>query len=143
MAIFEQQGTKFSFSVVPPDGVWNGHWVRTRICVENEFIHYDEISERMSIEEIREWLCLIARFLAGAFPKNPEFLTEKSGFAADFYPYSDDDRALTREECRNVDCLMALRFLFKNSEGKFMSGIYSFLLQEFPKEIEQKTQLDK
>ena len=134
MAIFEQQGTKFTFAVVPPEGAWDGHWVRTKICVENEFIHYTEVSERMSLEEIREWLCLIARFLAGAFPRNPEFVTEKAGFVADFYPYSDNNKELTREQCRKIDCLMALRFLFKNSQGKFVSGIYSFLLHR--KELE-------
>ena len=128
MAIFQQQGTTFTFSVLPPEGSWDGHWVRTKISVKNPFIDYDESSERMTFDEINEWLCMIARFLAGAFPKNPEFIPEKPGFIADFYPYSDTEKELTREQCRKCDCLMALRLLFKDTDGKFLSGIFSFLL---------------
>jgi hypothetical protein len=128
MAVFEQKGTTFTFSIVPPEGVWDKHWIRTKISIKNPFINYEEIGERLNVDEMNEWLCLIARFLAGAFPKTSEFVTEKLGLAADFYPYSKDNRELTRAECRSVDCVMALRLLFKDLDGKFLSGIYTLLL---------------
>ena len=127
MATIKQDGTEFTFSVLPPDPNWDGHWVKTRIAVKNEYINYEEISERLTVAETEQFLCLTARLLAGAFGKGYSFFSEKSGFVVDFYPYTEDGEEVDRTRRRQEDCIMAIRTLFKGKEGKFLAGIYTSL----------------
>ena len=71
------QGTEFCFSVLPPNGDWDGFSVKTKLVIKNDVIHYEEIGERLSLAEAEELTCLIARLLAGAFSKEYSFTAEK------------------------------------------------------------------
>ena len=85
MPTIKLQGTEFTFSVLPQNSSSDGFFVKTKLAVKNEVINYEEISERLSISEAEEFVCLMARTLAGAYSKGYSFAPEKSGFAVDFY----------------------------------------------------------
>ena len=128
MPTIKLQGTEFSFSVLPPNGDWDGYWVKTKIVVKNEVVNYEEVGERLSFSELEELACLTARLLAGAFSKEYSFSVEKPGFAVDFYPFEKDGEQVDRTRLREEDCVMAIRMLFKDKAGKLLSGVYTLLL---------------
>ena len=136
MATLEQEGTKFSFSVLPLRLFSDGYWVRTEISVKNEYILYDNISESISREELENWIFSMSRLLAGAYGSEYKVSFEKAGMTVDLRQYTNPGKEFSREERRASDCTMAVHLLMRSSDGiQFWGGVYSFLFHR--KEIEE------
>ncbi len=135
MATIELQKTKFSFSVLPLKLLSKGFWARTETAIENEYISYRDIGERISRDELEEWLFSMYRLLAGAYAREYALSFQKAGLAVDMYPYVKDGEEVSREERRVNDCVMAIRILLRERNGKsFLGGVYTLLLHR--KDIE-------
>ena len=89
MATLEQEGTKFSFSVLPLRLFSDGYWVRTEISVKNEYILYDNISESISREELENWIFSMSRLLAGAYGSEYKVSFEKAGMTVYLRQYTN------------------------------------------------------
>lgn len=128
MAKIDIQGTKFTFSILPTKAS-DEYFVTTEIGIENEYIQYKERSERFTREELDEFIFALYRLLAGAYAREYTVPFEKKGIAVDLYAYTKDGEEVSREERRNNDCVMAVRLLLRSKEnGKYLGGVYSFLL---------------
>lgn len=135
MAKIDLQGTEFTFSVLPLKFLSKGFWGRTEICVKNEYVSYQEISENISRDELQEWIFSMFRLLAGAYGEEYSLSFEKAGLAIDFYPYTENGNKVSREERRKNDCVMAVRLLMRKADKKsFLGGVYTLMLHR--KEIE-------
>ncbi len=133
MATIEQQGTKFTFSVLPLGLLSRGAWAKTEIAVQNTFVSYQTVFEEIAREDLEEWIFAMYRLLAGGYAKERNISFEKTGFAVDLYPYTQDGEEVSREERRKQDCVMAVRLLMKEKKS-FLGGVYTVLLHR--KEIE-------
>ncbi len=134
MATIDLQGTAFTLSVLPLELFSNGFWVRTKIALHNEFVHYEREEKSISYEEMEEWIFAMFRLLAGAYKKEYALSFEKAGLAVDLYPYTKNGAEASREEKRENDCVMAVRLLMRTGKKGFLGGVYSLLLHR--KEIE-------
>ncbi|MBQ8309170.1 MAG: hypothetical protein IJX96_04980 [Clostridia bacterium] len=129
MPTIDLQRTKFKFSVLPPKLFSRGHWVRTEISVDNEYVKYTEIGENVLRTELEEWIFAMFRLLAGAYAKEYSLSFERAGLAVDFYPHMVNGEEVSREERRRNDCVMVIRMLMRSSDKKrLLGGVYSFLL---------------
>lgn len=130
MATIDLQGTKFSLSILPLKLFSNGHFARTEISIENEFVSYREEGTTIVREELEEWIFSMRRLLAGAYVKEYSLSFEQAGLAVDLYPYTADGKEASREERRRNDCVMAIRLLMRSTDKKrLLGGVYSFLLR--------------
>jgi hypothetical protein len=128
------QGTKFTFSVLPPKED-KGYWVQSLIAIENEYVNYRQTCECLSFDELQELIFSASRLLAGAYGKEYSMNFERSGLAVDLYPYTHNGLEVSRQLRRENDCVMAIRLLLRSNSGGFLGGVYSFLLHR--KEIEK------
>ncbi len=124
MATLYAQGTKFSFTPLPlqkSDG-----FARVEICLENERLSYREVEERISLDEVENLLFSISRLLAGGYGSEYSLSFERAGLAVDLYPPDEKGRALSREERRKGDSMMAVRLLmYSKDKTEFLGGVYS------------------
>lgn len=134
MAKIEQQGTTFSFSVLPSGFLSRGFSANVEISVANEFVSYKNVYKEISFEELENWIFSMFRLLAGGYGKERNYSFETAGLAVDLYPYTENGEEVSREERRKHDCIMAIRLLFR-SKKNFLGGVYSFLLHR--EEIER------
>ena len=119
------QNTKFSVEILPTDKPF---WAKIRIVIENEHVHYNDVNENISVDELEEWIFSVYRLLAGAYKKEFNHSFEKAGLAIDLYPYTKSGREATRQERREEDCVMLVRLLMRESKaGRFLGGVYSLL----------------
>ncbi len=123
MPTLNLQGTQFTFSILPTKE--KGFWVRTRLAVENEYIHYEEEDSRLSVAETEELMTALSRRLAGSYQKERSLVFERSGLIVDLLA---DPSGGTREELRQKDCWVVLRFLMRSSSGALLGGAQSFVL---------------
>lgn len=136
MAVIEIQGTKFTFSILQLKLFSNGHFARTEIKIENEFIHYEDKTERFMRTDIERWIFGMFRLIAGAYGKDYHLSFEGCGFSVDLCPYRKNGLEATRTERRQNDCLMSVQMLFHSSKNKqLLGGVYSLLLHR--KDIER------
>ncbi|MBE7084425.1 MAG: hypothetical protein E7368_00035 [Clostridiales bacterium] len=133
MASIEQNGTTFTFSVLPLEKRADGFWARTETALKNPYISYQYIGEEFSKEEIENWIFSMFRFLAGGYAKERSLSFEKAGLAIDFYPYTANGGDESRHVRRANDCVMAIRLLMRDN-GNWLGGVYSVMLHR--KEIE-------
>ena len=129
MAELHLQGTKFVFSVLPSERRLKGFFVKTKIGIQNSYVSYQYESERLSREDMEDWLFSMFRILAGGCGKEFSLSFENVGIAVDFYPYTKDGEEASREERRQNDCVMAVRLLMRGEEG-FLGGVYSLLFHK-------------
>lgn len=121
------EGTTLSISIYPPASNADGSWVKIGLGIENEYIRYhDEI--KISFADLDGWITAAFRLLAGAYKGEYSLALEGTGLAVDFYPYTDGNREISREERRSHDCVMAVRMLMRSADKKrFLGGVYTFL----------------
>ena len=120
------QNTKFSLEILPQES--NAFWAKTRITLENEYVHYQDESEYISVDELEEWIFSAFRLLAGAYKREYSLSFEKAGLAIDLYPYTEEGREVSREERRKNDCVMMVRLLMRDRvKNQFLGGVYSLL----------------
>ncbi len=135
MAEIQLQGTKFSFTILPTEK--KEYWVKTKLAIENEYVHYESADHAFTREEIENLVFSMRRLLAGAYAKEYNLSFEKAGVAVDLCMNVKQGRVLTREERRKEECTMLFRALLKASDKKnYLGGVYSFIfrkkeLQEF------------
>ena len=130
MATIEIQGTSLSLSVLPLRFWSKGFWARTELRFENEHIHYRTVGDSMQRELLEEWIFSMFRIVAGGFQKEYTLLFQKAGLAVDFYPYvKEDGTEATREERREHECCMVIRFLMRaKATHRFLGGVHSMIL---------------
>lgn len=127
MATIEQNGTKFSFSVLPLGLLSTGVYAKIEMKLNNEFIAYRHVYENMTREDIERWIFSMFRLLAGGYRTEQNLSFEKTGFAVDLSPYVVEGKELSREELRSHDCVMAIRFLMCHKKT-LLGGVYSLIL---------------
>lgn len=128
MAGLQTEGTKFSLRIIPNAMLSIGQWVKTEIAIENEYIHYQDVSKVIGREEMEEWIFAMFRLLAGAYKSEQNILFERAGIAIDLYPYCKDGMEASRQERRENDCIMAIRLLMRSKDKKrLLGGVYSLL----------------
>ncbi len=128
MATITLQGTTFTLSVFPKQKK-NAFWIKTEIGVRNEYISYSDIGENLSFSEWEELLFGMSRLLAGGYEREHTLFMEKAGLAVDFFAYTEAGAPVSRELRRKKDCMMAVRFLLRDSKGEsFLGGVYSLIL---------------
>lgn len=130
MATVNVQGTEFTLSVLPLRFLSKGYYARTEIRFENEHIRYRSVSETIVRECLENWIFSMFRIVAGGFEKETTLRFDRAGLAVDFYPYVKEDGVATREERRNNECVMAIRFLMRAKDKReFLGGVHSVLLR--------------
>ncbi len=142
MATIEQQGTSFSFSILPLGLLSRGFWAKTEVSIENEFVSYKNVCEEITREEVEEWIFNMFRLLAGGYGKERNVSFQKAGIAIDLYPHTENGEEVSREERRKRDCVMAIRLLMR-TKNTFLGGVYSILLHRKEIEIFAETLLEE
>jgi len=135
MATVRLNGTEFSFTIQPLKLFQGDFWARAELAVSNEIISYRSIEKKLSAERIEEWIFSMFRLLAGAYKKEYSLSFVEAGLAIDFYAHTENGEAVSREERRRQDCVMAIRMLMRGKNGAFLDGVYTLLLHR--KEIAQ------
>lgn len=135
MATVNLQGTKFSFTLLPLDIFSNGYWAKTEISFTNEYVRYQNVNTDITRDELEDWIFAMYRLLAGAYGTEYSISFEKAGLMVDLCPHTVDGKKVSREERRQEDCLMLLRFLMRSTDNKrFLDGVHTLVLHR--KEIE-------
>ncbi len=129
MATIEQQGTTFTFSVLPSGLFARGTVAKTEIAVKNAFIDYRHTGEEFAFDELENWIFAMFRLLAGGYGKETNLSFDGTGFAVDLYPYTENGEEVPREERRKRDSVMAVRLLMKRKK-RFLGGVYTLLLHK-------------
>lgn len=128
-ATFTVEGTRFSIAILPLKLLSKGMWAKTEISIENEWLHYKDVGEYISREELDQWIVAMFRLLAGGYATEYSLSFEKAGIAVDFYPYTKNGEEASRQERRDNDCVMAIRLLMRSKDKKrLLGGVYSLLL---------------
>ncbi|MBE5744672.1 MAG: hypothetical protein E7355_00890 [Clostridiales bacterium] len=127
MAALEQNGTEFSFSVLPLGVFAKDTYAQTEIRIHNEYVSYQNTDKKFLREELENWIFSMFRFLAGGYGKERSLSFENVGLAVDFYPYTENGKEVSREERRRHDCAMVLRILMRSATS-FLGGVYSIIL---------------
>lgn len=136
MPTIELQGTVIGCEILPPkQGVLGEKgWTKLRITLKNGYLDYQDISRKLLLQDVEEWIFAMRRLLAGAYTTEYSVLFENSGLAVDLYP-SENSENESREERRNADCVMAVRILMRSADQRsYLGGVYTFLFHR--KEIE-------
>lgn len=125
--LLDFEGTRFSLFIYPPTPNADGSWVEIGLGIENEHIRYHD-RMKISFADLDGWITAAFRLLAGAYKGEYSLALEGTGLAVDFYPYTDGNREISREERRNHDCVMAVRMLMRSADKKrFLGGVYTIL----------------
>ncbi len=136
MATVTLQGTQFSLTILPVGLLSNGYWAKTEIALKNEYVNYRNVNTDIIRDELEDWICAMHRLLAGAYGTEYSISFEKAGMIADLCPHTVDGKEVSREERRQNDCLMLLRFLMRSVDNKrFLDGVYTLVMHR--KEIEK------
>ncbi len=125
MPTLDLQGTKLTFSILPVKE--KAFWVKMRLAVHNEYISYEEESARLSVLEIEELMTALSRRLAGSYQKERTLTFEKSGLIVDLLA---DGAGGTREQLRQKESWVVVRFLLRASSRELLGGALSFLLDK-------------
>lgn len=142
MATIEIEGTNFTLSVLPLKMFSKGFWAKTKIGLQNECIDYEVVEETITRAELEEWIFCMFRLLAGAYGRAYSISFEKAGMGIDLYPFTRYGDEVSREERRNNDCIMAIRFLMRSKEHqRLLGGVYSLLfhrrdIEQFAKQLQ-------
>ncbi len=136
MPTIELQGTVFGCEILAPkQGVFGEKgWTRLRVTLKNGYLDYQDVSRKLLLQDVEEWIFAMRRLLAGAYTKEYSLMFEGSGLAVDLYP-SENSANESREERRNADCVMAVRILMRSADQRsYLGGVYTLLFHR--KEIE-------
>ena len=135
MAKIELRGTEFSFTLLPLKLFHGDFWAKTEIVISNDVISYKQIENRITADEVEDWIFCMFRLLAGAYKTDYTITFEKKGFSVDFYSHTKNGQEVSREERRKEDCIMAIRMLMRGKNGEYLDGVYTLLLHR--KDIEK------
>ena len=121
-------GTEFEFSILPCRLFADKFWVRTKISIKNEFVHYEKENEFLTRDEVEKWIFSMFRLLAGAYDKPRSIEFEKAELSFDLVPFAPEGEVITREFLRGNDCIMSVRLVMQTEDEECVGGVYSLLL---------------
>ncbi len=129
MASILIQGTRFSFTLLPPkEG--ETEWANIAVSLQNDWISYADEGEHVSIADAEELVTALSRLLAGGYERSYSLALERAKITFELYPYRrENGQAVSREERRKKDCVVAVRMLLRSKDKKqFLGGVHTLLL---------------
>ena len=131
MATVELQGTRLTCEILAPEQQTGEARVCLRVAIKNEYLSYEEVSRKILLQDMEEWIVSMSRLLAGAYAREYNLVFEQAGLAVDLYPNHDGGKGLSRADRRNSDCMMAIRLLMHSADRhSFLGGVYTLLFHK-------------
>ncbi|MBR2023692.1 MAG: hypothetical protein IJ996_04160 [Clostridia bacterium] len=129
MASVTVRGTTFSFFPQKKPLLWEGNFLNMKISVENEFIHYENVKNRCSFEEV-EWLCIsLHRLIAGGCRTARYFRIEGAHMSVAIDPGIKNAENCSRELLRAADYTVTISMvMYSQNAEKLMDGGYTLVL---------------
>lgn len=129
MPTIEIGSTSFTFSILPPDKKADDDYAKIKIAVQNEFIAYEEVSERFFKSDVERIMFCLNRLLAGAYGKSRDIELLEQAFTLKLVPYTEGGEEVDRKTRRENECSAVFSFLFLSKDKKrFLDGVYLLTL---------------